>query len=135
MKLDVVDSERCVGCQCCMFACSRRQGYAGLSRSCIGVKSVGGISRGFTINVCRACVNPPCERVCPTKALVPQQGGGVKLIETKCIGCGNCKEACVVGAVFMDSKNRPMICIHCGYCTKYCPYGVLALKKETTNAD
>ena len=130
MRLKVLDSERCVGCQSCMFACTRRVGKAGLSKSCINVKSIGGMGRGFSIVVCRACINPPCASVCPTKALREKKGGGVLLDPKKCIGCGNCKNACVVNAVFMDNKNRPMICIQCGYCVKYCPYGVLGIVKE-----
>ncbi|MHB1034491.1 MAG: aldehyde ferredoxin oxidoreductase C-terminal domain-containing protein [Pirellulales bacterium] len=40
-RLAVVDPERCVGCQCCMFACARRH-EPGLARTCIGVRSLGG---------------------------------------------------------------------------------------------
>jgi len=130
MKLKVVDSERCVGCQCCMFACTRRVGKAGLSKSCINVKSTGGMGRGFGVVVCRACEDPPCAKVCPTDALRLRKGGGVLLDSSKCIGCGNCKEACIIGAVFQDTKNKPMICVHCGYCAKYCPYGVIKLMES-----
>ncbi|MGE5592461.1 MAG: 4Fe-4S binding protein, partial [Betaproteobacteria bacterium] len=31
MRLSVVDTERCIGCQSCMFACARRLGEAGLA--------------------------------------------------------------------------------------------------------
>ncbi|OHD10126.1 MAG: [Fe-S]-binding protein [Spirochaetes bacterium GWC1_27_15] len=135
MRLTVVDAERCVGCQSCMFACTRRIGKAGLSKSCINIKSLGGMSKGFTVVVCRACTDPPCAKVCPTDALRVRKDGGVLLDPAKCVGCGNCKNACVLDAVFMDTKNRPMICIHCGYCVKYCPYGVLDIDKEgVTNA-
>ena len=134
MRLSIVDSERCVGCQLCMFACARRQSEGGLAASCIGVRSVGGMERGFTIIVCRACDDPPCAKVCPTSALKLRKGGGVQLDTTACIGCGNCRGACLVGAIFWDEEaNKPMICIHCGYCTKFCPHGVLKkARKEST---
>jgi ferredoxin len=49
-RLSVIDAERCVGCQSCMFACVRRMGEGGLA-SCIGVHSAGGVRRGFVIDL------------------------------------------------------------------------------------
>ena len=133
MRLTVVDSERCVGCQLCMFACARRQDEVGVERSCIGVRSAGGMEHGFVIVVCRACEDPPCAKVCPTGALKVRKQGGVRLDESLCIGCGNCKAECIVSAVFWnDQVNKPMICVHCGYCVKFCPHGVLGLQKKKT---
>jgi carbon-monoxide dehydrogenase iron sulfur subunit len=130
MRLSIIDAERCVGCQSCMFACARRQGEAGLAETCIEVRSIGGMEHGFSVIVCRACADPPCAKVCPTEALVPRKGGGVRLDAAKCIGCGNCRDACIIGAVFWDEEtNKPTICVHCGYCTGYCPHGVLELKQ------
>lgn len=113
-----------------MFACARKSGDAGLSKTCIGVRSVGGMERGFVVIVCRACEDPPCARVCPTGALEKRKGGGVIFRSSKCNGCPYCASACPLGAVFWDSEsNKPMICIACGYCVPYCPYGILALEK------
>jgi Fe-S-cluster-containing hydrogenase component 2 len=112
-----------------MFACVRRQDDAGLARSCLGVRSVGGMERGFAVVVCRACVDAPCARVCPTGALKARTGGGVLTDAGKCIGCGFCREACMMGAVFWDDETgKPMICVHCGYCVKFCPHGVLKME-------
>ncbi len=130
MRLVVTDVDKCIGCQSCMFACTRRTGEAGLSGASIAVRSAGGMERGFVVVVCRACEDPPCAKVCPTGALKLRKGGGVYLDPSKCIGCKLCQEACPIGAVFWDDEtNKPMICIHCGYCTKFCPYGVLKLEK------
>lgn len=131
MKLKVIDSQRCVGCQLCMFACSRRNGNGGLSNSCIGVKSAGGMSKGFTVIVCRSCKNPPCARACPVGALEMKPAGGVKLRAEKCIGCGNCRNACILKAVYWNNEaQKPLICIQCGICAKYCPHGVLELRQD-----
>ena len=137
-RLSVIDSDRCVGCQSCMFACSRRTGNGGLENSCIHIQSAGGVRKGFEIIVCRACPNPPCAKVCPTDALVLREGGGVRLNPSLCIGCGNCAEACPFGAISWDNhNNKPLICIYCGYCASYCPYDVIALEeiKEVNNAN
>ena len=126
----VVDTERCVGCQLCMFACNRRYGSGGLAKSAIRVRSAGGVERGFVVIVCRACPDPPCLKVCPVDALVPREGGGVLLEQSKCIGCGSCVEACPIGSIFWDSeRNKPDICVHCGYCVSYCPHEVLAMRE------
>jgi anaerobic carbon-monoxide dehydrogenase iron sulfur subunit len=128
-RLAVVDVDRCVGCQSCMFACARRLGNGGLEGSCIHVHSAGGMRKGFVVVVCRACPDPSCDRVCPTDALVRRTGGGVRVKNDLCIGCGNCVEACPFGAVFWDdTQNKPIICIHCGYCVGYCPYDVLVIE-------
>ena len=129
MRLSVRDSEKCIGCQSCMFACNRRQGAAGLARTCIGVHSVGGMERGFTVVVCRACEDPPCLKVCPTRALSLRNSGGVILAQAKCIGCRSCVDACTIGAVSWDNSiNKPIICVHCGFCTDFCQYGVIKIR-------
>jgi anaerobic carbon-monoxide dehydrogenase iron sulfur subunit len=129
-RLAVIDVERCVGCQACMFACARRMGEGGLSESCIGVRSAGGVRKGYVVVVCRACPNPPCAKVCPTDALPLAKGGGVRLKADLCIGCRNCEEACPFGAVYWnEQENKPQICVHCGYCASYCPYDVIALEE------
>jgi Fe-S-cluster-containing dehydrogenase component len=129
-RLALLDKERCVGCQSCMFACARRPGVGGLASTSIWVRSAGGIRKGFVVIVCRACPDPPCARVCPTDALPLRPGGGVRLKSELCIGCRNCAEACPYGAVLWDGEqNKPEICIHCGYCVSYCPYDVLSMEE------
>ena len=121
MRLTIVDAERCIGCQVCMFACVRRQGEAGLAGTCIEVKSVGGMERGFIVVVCRACNDAPCAKVCPTEALSPRKGGGVTLDPAKCIGCGNCRDACIIGAVHWDPASGESIerVLHRADCAMY----------------
>jgi carbon-monoxide dehydrogenase iron sulfur subunit len=136
MKLEVVDPQLCVGCQSCMFACTRRMGNAGMADSCIMVRSKGGMANGFVVVVCRSCQDPPCSRACAYEALIPKKNGGVVLQPNQCIGCGACRNACALNAVFWDNEqSKPLICIQCGYCVKFCPYDVLELVDDQRRGD
>ena len=124
--IQVVDLDKCVGCQICMFTCSRRFGDAGMSHTAIWVHSSIDFERGFIISVCQNCLDPPCFHVCPTEALSLRDGGGVRFDEKKCIGCQNCVNACIIEAIPWDpSRNKPIPCVYCGLCAHACPHGVL----------
>jgi len=113
-----------------MFACSNRLGFTGLEKSAIRVISSGGVERGFTVVVCRACSDPPCARACPEDALIPRPGGGIFLKSERCVGCGHCVEACDIGAIRIDEElQKPIVCIYCGYCAQFCPHKVIALEE------
>ncbi len=130
--IHIVDLDKCVGCQLCQYACSRRFGDAGIAHTAIWVHAAGDFERGFVISVCQACEDPPCASVCPTDAITPKEGGGIKFNSKKCIGCKNCVEACNLDAIFWDpSLNKPITCVYCGLCAKACPHDVLKiLSKE-----
>ena len=126
----MIDSETCVGCYSCVLACTRRFAEVGFGKSTIHVRSVGGIERGHTVIVCRACEDPPCAKACPEGALKVREGGGVTLDASRCTGWKHCVDACPFGAIFWDEEsNKPMICVYCGYCAEYCPYGVITLEE------
>ncbi|WP_290898909.1 4Fe-4S binding protein [Ferroglobus sp.] len=131
-RLVIKDLEKCVGCGLCMYACSRRNARdpeIGVSKSGILAISLSGFERGATIIFCRACSEPPCAQVCPTGAMAPRKEGGVFFKEDLCIACGNCMEACTIGAIFQQENGKPAVCVHCGYCANYCPHGVLAYEE------
>ncbi len=128
-RLIIEDDENCVGCALCMYACARRFGEAGIDSSGILAVSKSGFERGATVIVCRACKEPHCAEVCSTNALKPKENGGVTYDEEECIGCGNCIEACPIGAIFERSDGKIAVCVHCGYCADYCPHDVLAYKE------
>ena len=48
--------------------------------------------------LCNHCTNPPCVRVCPTKATFQRPDGLVAMDYHRCIGCRYCMAACPFGA-------------------------------------
>jgi len=47
--------------------------------------------------MCNHCTNPPCVRVCPTKATFQRADGVVMMDQHRCIGCRFCMAGCPYG--------------------------------------
>jgi tetrathionate reductase subunit B len=68
----VIDLDRCIGCQACSIACKAEHGVRlGVFRSWVSQKESGeypAVKRHYLPRLCNHCVNPACEKVCPTGA-------------------------------------------------------------------
>ena len=122
---------KCIGCFTCVIVCAaaNRKSHS-YQKSCIKIRTYGGISGKFIETVCHACKEPACAEVCPSNALKLRAGGGVVLEKTKCMGCRRCIAACGVNAAFFDEDlKQPIICHHCGLCARHCPHDCLSLEE------
>ena len=127
--LRAADMSKCLGCFSCMFVCAgyNRQSHS-LKKSCIRIRTGGGLAGRFVAIVCQACINAGCAEVCPSGALSPRNGGGVRLDTKKCIGCRRCESACMVRSIaFDEEEHKPIVCHHCGICARFCPHECLKL--------
>jgi len=58
-----------------------------------------GLKHQPVILLCNHCFNPPCVRVCPTKATFKREEDGIVCMDMhRCIGCRFCMAACPFGA-------------------------------------
>lgn len=94
----VIDLKRCIGCNACTVACKMENSTpAGVLFTKTLSEEIGKYPHATRVYIpvlCNHCEDPPCERVCPTKATYIREDGIVLVDETKCIGCGACATAC-----------------------------------------
>lgn len=82
----VIDLDKCVHCDKCVEACTRRHGHSRMNRTGM---VVGNIS---IATACRQCQDPVC-MLCSRAGIARLPSGEVYITES-CIGCGICAERC-----------------------------------------
>ncbi len=116
----VMRQDRCIDCERCKEACAKTNnvpeyGYRTtiLEREIpIGPEET---QREFMPVLCNHCNQPPCVRVCPTKATFKDKKTGIVMMDyKKCIGCKTCMAACPYNARYFNEEKRAID--KCNFC-------------------
>ena len=116
--------ELCVGCHLCSYACSVAN-HGVLSKKKTAIRIVKADGRFEYPVYCIQCEDKTCMKVCPTDALVWNEGvGTVELVEDKCIHCGLCAVKCDYNVIaFGEDKEvvKCNLCLGSPNCVPACP--------------
>jgi molybdopterin-containing oxidoreductase family iron-sulfur binding subunit len=110
-----IDVEKCIankGCNDCVEACHETHNVPSMPEKrheikwiwLQGIEEVLGAQKREDFKekevpvMCNHCDNPPCVKVCPTKATWRREDGVVMMDYHRCIGCRYCMAACPYGA-------------------------------------
>ncbi len=107
----MIDTERCTGCKSCEVACKQEHRLGpGEYRNKVlwlGEREPAGLS--FLTLACQHCERPACLRACPVnpKAIEKDaETGVVRVVESRCTGCGECVIACPYSAMGFDARGH-----------------------------
>ena len=122
------DTTVCIGCKACEVACKQWNQLPGDGFHWTGnsydntvtlssttwrhvafieqMDGASGPARWLMMSdVCKHCVNAPCEEVCPTGALIYNEFGNVYVQQDICNGCASCVVACPFGVIDRNSED------------------------------
>lgn len=136
-KVLFINYEKCTGCRQCELVCSvQHTGASNPSRANVHV--VKWESEGFYLPIfCQQCIDAPCMKVCPKKAISrEEESGRVAIDYDLCIGCRACVLACPFGAMGFDSMTKKVIkCDLCDgepLCARFCETKAIEFVESTT---
>lgn len=116
----VMRQNLCVDCERCMEACVKTNHVPEYGYRTTILERLREISpklkeRIFMPVLCNQCNEPPCVRVCPTKATYKDPKTGIVMMDyKKCIGCKTCMAACPYNARYYNEELRAID--KCNFC-------------------
>ncbi|MFH1491526.1 MAG: 4Fe-4S dicluster domain-containing protein [Pseudomonadota bacterium] len=96
-----VDLNRCTGCMTCVIACKEEN----LTRPGVWWNRILEMENEtldniiYFRNACMHCDNPPCVESCAAGAFYKRPDGLVLIDQDKCVGAGDCVDACPYGVI------------------------------------
>ncbi|MBU1343032.1 MAG: 4Fe-4S dicluster domain-containing protein [Proteobacteria bacterium] len=152
----LVDFNKCTGCRTCEAVCSsfnkpkiiNQHSFPGIGNPCDANIKVYTYNPDVDIpSMCALCDDAPCIQSCPVvedpvtknRALFRDSyTHAIRNDPDRCLGCGNCKEACENSSAGIIRQNLSTrlpegICTLCNgdpHCVKHCPYGALKYIKK-----
>ncbi len=106
----IVNTADCIGCHACEIACKQDHNlhvgprFIRVSPSIISVIE-GKPQLRYAVTYCVHCSHPACLDICATRAITRSDEGIVSIIKEACIGCGDCIQACPLGAIELNEKK------------------------------
>lgn len=108
------DATKCKACHKCELACIASHNNLTIKEAAAAKKRGLYSPRVHVIKTdsvktpvqCHQCEHAPCARICPTKALV-QENGRVKMRAQFCVACKLCIMACPYGAISLSFIGLP----------------------------
>jgi len=152
------DPKLCAGCAECEIACAQfHEGDAGATHrnhftakpliKSMGVSPISANAPGWpqplamatfadfsTNEFCRQCDSPECLDACPENAIYVDPKTGARVVdEKKCVGCGECVEACQFDMIHVNADTETAYkCDLCGgdpQCVAWCPTNAITFHK------
>lgn len=126
-SLVAIDTESCVRCGHCAWACAELHGSTRLVRRGELVTATLGTQPKTLLlpNACHHCRSPACLDACPTGAIVRSGTGAVLIRDELCTGCGACAKACPWDSIAMAERSPPVsalspeIAVKCDLCASH----------------
>lgn len=86
---------------------------------------------------CNSCGT--CAKLCPTRAIVVENGSTAQINKELCVGCGSCSSVCPKEAINLEREMGPVIetkellidqdtCVECLICEENCPTSAIKLE-------
>ena len=123
----MIDMNKCIGCKTCVVACRNHHDivdhencmpgnipfYIRVESSTAGVYPL--ITEQCWVVPCQHCKNAQCVKACKAEAITKDpQNGIVRINQDKCVGSGDCIEACPYNVIQFDAaRNKAHKCDLC----------------------